>query len=71
MAASLDIPLVAIYGSTSSEFTPPLGKKSQVLQASLPCRPCFKRECPLQHLNCMYLIKPQQVLTALEHLESM
>ena len=70
MAASLDKPLVAIYGSTSAEFTPPLGMKSQILQANLPCRPCFKRECPLQHLNCMYLIKPEQVLAALDKLEA-
>ena len=70
MAASLDKPLVAIYGSTSAEFTPPLGPRSKILQASLPCRPCFKRECPLQHLNCMYMIKPEQVLVALEQLEA-
>lgn len=70
MAASLDKPLVAIYGSTSAVFTPPLGEKSKILQEDLPCRPCFKRECPLQHLNCMYLIKPERVLAAIEELEA-
>lgn len=69
IAASLNKPLVALYGSTSAEFTPPLGKKSKVLQENLSCRPCFKRECPLQHLDCMYKIKPEKVLTALNELE--
>ncbi len=69
IAASLNKPLVAIYGSTSAEFTPPLGKKSKVMQESLACRPCFKRECPLQHLNCMHAIKPERVLKALNELE--
>lgn len=71
MAASLNKPLVAIYGSTSAIFTPPLGEKSKVLQENLPCRPCFKRECPLQHLNCMHAIKPEKVLTAINELEAL
>lgn len=70
IAASLDKPLVAIYGSTSAKFTPPLGVKSKVLQEELSCRPCFKRECPLQHLQCMHLITPQKVLAALDELET-
>lgn len=69
ISASLDKPLVAIYGSTSAEFTPPLGKKAKIVQEDLPCRPCFKRECPLRHLNCMYMIKPERVLSAIDELE--
>ncbi len=69
IAASLDKPLVAIYGSTSAEFTPPLGNRSKVLQENLSCRPCFKRECPLQHLDCMYKIKPERVMRTLSELE--
>lgn len=71
IAASLDIPLVAIYGSTSPIFTPPLGVKSKVVSENLPCSPCFKRECPLKHFNCMLLIKPARVLAALDSLESL
>lgn len=69
IAASLDKPLVAIYGSTSAEFTPPLGTKSKIMQEQLACRPCFKRECPLRHMNCMYAIKPERVLAAIAELE--
>lgn len=72
IAASLDKPLVAIYGSTSAKFTPPLSTKAKIVQDNtLPCRPCFKRECPLKHLNCMYSIKPAQVLSAMQELENL
>lgn len=69
IAASLDKPLVAIYGSTSAIFTPPLGIKSKILQEKLACSPCFKRECPLIHMNCMHLIKPERVVAAIAELE--
>lgn len=69
ISASLDKPLVAIYGSSSPAFTPPLGIKSKVLKMDLPCSPCFARECKYKHLNCMYLIKPELVLKSLKQLE--
>lgn len=61
MAASVDKPLVAIYGPTSPSFTPPLGSKCQVLKRELDCSPCFKRECPLGHHDCMRSITPSEV----------
>lgn len=67
IAASLDKPLVAIFGSSSTGFTPPLSKKSTVLERdNLACRPCFQRVCPFGHYACLTEIKPAQVLKALE-----
>lgn len=62
VAAALEKPLIAIYGSTSPDFTPPLGREAHVLKLNLPCQPCFERTCPLLHHKCMLDIKPERVL---------
>ena len=64
VAAALDVPLVAVFGSTNSVATGPLGSHSRVVQATLPCSPCLKSECPEGHLNCMDLIDVDQVFDA-------
>ncbi len=65
IAASLERPLVVIYGSSSPKFTPPLTKDVSIISLNLPCSPCFKRECPFKHYNCLYEIKPQKILDIL------
>lgn len=66
VACALQKPLIAIYGSTSDRFTPPLSDCAQVLKLALPCQPCFKRTCPLSHHRCMRDISPNKVLTAMQ-----
>jgi len=68
IAAAVHKPLVAIYGPTSTGFTPPLNKQSKVVQLNLDCQPCFKRECPLKHNRCMVDLKPSQVIYAMSEL---
>ncbi len=70
VAAALNRPAIAVYGSTSPDFTPPLSPKATVLKLNLPCQPCFKRECPLQHHRCMRDITPPMVLDAMQAWES-
>lgn len=65
IAAALQRPLVAVYGSSSPAFTPPLGDNVAVLSIAVDCGPCFKRECPQGHLKCLNDLRPQQVLDAL------
>lgn len=68
IAAAVGSPLVAIYGSTSPQFTPPLSERVAILSLQLPCSPCFQRVCPLQHNNCMQDLQPQQVLRSVAEL---
>jgi len=65
VAAALDKPVIALYGSSDPSFTPPLNDKAHIVTQSLACSPCFQRVCPLGHTDCLYGISPEQVQSLL------
>jgi heptosyltransferase-2 len=69
VAAALDRPTIAIYGSSSPAFTPPLSAAARVVKMDIACSPCFARKCPLGHFDCMTKLLPATVMERIETLE--
>jgi heptosyltransferase-2 len=62
VAAALARPLIALFGSSSPNFTPPLSDTAEILHLDLACSPCFRRACPLGHTDCLQKLEPARVL---------
>lgn len=63
LASAAGVPVVAIFGSTEPRSTAPFNRPSAVLRRVLPCSPCHRRVCPIDH-RCMTRIHPEEVVTA-------
>lgn len=68
IAAALARPLIAVYGSSDPKFTPPMSASAHIERLDLSCSPCFKRECPFGHYNCLIGIQPERVIAAIDTL---
>jgi ADP-heptose:LPS heptosyltransferase len=71
LAVALDVPVVAIFGSTVLDFGfGPLGDRDTVVERDLPCRPCAPhgaRFCWQGHAGCLRGVSVEEVLaTVLE-----
>lgn len=64
VAAALGRPLVALYGSSSPAFTPPCSDQASIVRIDIDCSPCFERQCPYKHLDCLHKLEPSRVLDA-------
>lgn len=68
VAAALNRPLVAVYGSTSPQFTPPLAEQVEIVRLGIECSPCFDRTCRFGHYNCLVQLEPRAANEALDRL---
>lgn len=65
LAASYDIPVVALFGPTDPFYVGPQNRRSRVVVAEgMECVPCYLKEC--DHRNCMKNIRRETVLRACE-----
>ena len=70
IAAALNVPIVAIFGSTSPEAGyGPYTYAAEIVEHTLSCRPCGLhgyRRCPQGHFRCMREITAEEVIAAAE-----
>ncbi|BBO79297.1 ADP-heptose--LPS heptosyltransferase [Desulfosarcina widdelii] len=68
VAAAVNTPLVAVFGSTNSTTTSPFSSTSRIVRVPIECSPCMKPVCPLGHMNCMRQVSVEVVAEAVEGL---
>ena len=65
VAAAAGRPVVAVFGSSTPGYTPPLTDRAEILQTDIKCRPCFRRTCKYGHYKCLKDITPEMAEDAL------
>ncbi len=68
VAAALQTPTVAIFGSTDHVATGPYSDRAQVIRKPMACSPCKKTHCPQDHFQCMEQIQAQEVFSTMQPL---
>jgi heptosyltransferase-2 len=63
LAAALDVPVVAVFGSTDWRETAPFAERATVVREEVACAPCLLRECPIDH-RCMRAVGVDRVVEA-------
>jgi len=67
IAGALNIPTVAIFGSTNPVTTSPAGNKTIVVHQDVDCSPCLEETCPTD-FRCMKLISVEDVFLAAQNI---
>lgn len=68
LAATLGLPTLGLFGSSSLAWTAPRGPRARALAATgFPCQPCFRRTCN-QPTFCLDTITAESAMQSLEEL---
>jgi heptosyltransferase-2 len=63
VAGALNVPTVAVFGSTNPATTSPAGEKTTLVRKEVSCSPCLKKTCPTD-FRCMTQITVDDVVSA-------
>lgn len=66
LAVAVGTPVIALFGSTNPDRTGPYGRRNIVLNANLPCAPCYRNPTCAGRVDCMKQIEPETVVLAIE-----
>lgn len=67
IAASVNVPVIGIYGPMNTEKWKAYGKDNVVIKTDLPCQPCgLKKKCKRDY-QCIKDITIDEVMTEIEH----
>ena len=64
IAAAVGTPYVGLFGPTDPRRHIASEYRGTIVYKNLPCSPCYKSRC--KHSECMYAIRPQEVLRAVQ-----
>ena len=70
IAAACDIPVISLWGATSSKRSAPYGSEQYVLDASIGCSPCYKSDCPGLNRLCMREHTVEKILNLYETIQN-
>lgn len=66
LAGYLGVKVVGIFGSTTPQWTRPLGKSVRAAYTKEPCSPCFRRRCRFGHYDCLKKISAGEIKGLME-----
>ena len=60
LAAAVGVATVTLFGPSDRRLTAPRGAAARVIDREVPCAPCFRPTCPIDHI-CLARIEPEAV----------
>lgn len=68
LASAVDIPVIAVFGSTDSRATSPVAGKIKIVKSNVSCSPCLKRMCVKKTYECFSKISVKEVFNEVKNI---